>query len=304
MKYLALPAIILTAFCLLTSCKQTENKSNKIIIVCTTSIIGDGLKNICDSNFIVKSLMGPDIDPHTYKASPNDINNLKSADIIFYNGLHLEGKMSEILHNLEKSRAVYAISDTLQKHELLKIDSVADAFDPHLWFSIKRWSKCLEYAKNKINKKYPKFSKSLNQQWNNYLIQLKETSASVTKTINKIPVEKKILVTAHDAFNYFANDFNFEVKGLQGISTLSEYGLKDISELIQFIIKNDIKSIHTESSISPKSIEAVIEGCNNKGHKLILGDVLYSDALGHEKTSANTYIKMYLYNVNAITKDI
>ena len=304
MKYLKSIIKILIVFSILTSCKESKNQNNKINIVCTTSIIGDGLQNICDSNFVVKSLMGPDIDPHTYKASPSDINDLKSADIIFYNGLHLEGKMSEILHQLKKSRLVYAVADTLIPNELLKIDSVADAFDPHLWFSIKRWSKCLEYAKSKICKNYPIHTPKLNQQWNNYSKKLDRTSIIADSIINTIPNEKRILVTAHDAFNYFANDFNFQVKGLQGISTLSEYGLKDITNLIDFIIDNEIKAIHTESSISPKSIEAVIEGCEEKGHKIILGDVLYSDALGHQKSDANTYTKMYLYNINTIIKDI
>jgi manganese/zinc/iron transport system substrate-binding protein len=216
----------------------------------------------------------------------------------------LEGKMADILHQLEKTRDVYAVADTLQEVELLKIDSVADAFDPHIWFSIHKWKKCLEFAKNKINKQYPQHKTLVNQNWKEYKLSLNTTLANANKTIDSIPHHQRILVTAHDAFNYFAYDFEFTVKGLQGISTLSEYGLKDITNIIDYIIKNNIKAIHTESSISPKSIQAVIEGCKSRGHQLIQGDVLYSDALGDIESGADTYNKMYLYNIKAITKDI
>lgn len=292
-------------FLMLLSC-QTEKKenTNTNYIVCTTGMIADALKNIIgeDKDFKIITLMGAGVDPHLYKATPKDLQSLRKATIIFYNGLHLEGKMAEILENFAKQKKVVALAEQLDKKKLRLI--AKDQYDPHIWFDVALWSESIAIIPTILTQKFPNKKDIFEKNATIYLQKLEKLHQATQKNIAQIPQNQRVLITAHDAFGYFGKAYQIDVKGLQGISTLSDFGLKDITDLINFIIKNKIKAIFVESSIPKKSLEAVIEGCKQKKHPIKIGGTLYSDALGAENTKVGNYIGMVEENVKIIVDNL
>jgi len=251
-------------------------------IVATTSIIGDAIQNIVGDQAHFIKLMGPGVDPHAYKATPKNIQDLSHADIIFYNGLHLEGKMADVLANFSKRKPVYAASHGIDPSKYLGDSKSVDAIDPHIWFDISLWRQAVAYMSMQLQHIDP--------------------HEEVKKLIHKIPKAQRVLITAHDAFSYFGRAYDIEVKGLQGISTVEECGLRDITNLVDFIIQRKIKAIFPENSVPNKPLRAVVEGCQKKGHVVVLGTELYSDALAEEDTPEGTYIGMVMSNVTTIVE--
>lgn len=283
------------------SCKQTKEKSNKLQIVTTTSIVTDLVTNIGKDKVEIKGLMGAGVDPHLYKASEGDVSKLFNADVVIYNGLHLEGKLEDVFEKLHhQNKKTIAISNGLDKSELISSKQFASNYDPHIWFGISNWKQMIQYVANQLseidvqNKEY--YQKNATE----YLKEIKETEAKIVKKIAELPVEKRILVTAHDAFNYFGKEFNFQVVGLQGLSTATEAGVKDVRELANFIINNNVKAVFVESSVPKRTIEALKAAVVSKKHHLTVGGTLFSDALGTKGTKEGTYTGMYEYNVNTI----
>ncbi len=274
-------------------------RSKKLQVVGTTSIITDALKNIGGDRIEVTGLMGPGVDPHLYKARESDVQALANADIIFYNGLHLEGKMASLLANMRDNVQTVALSDALADEELLKTN-FAGMHDPHIWHDVSRWIKVIEYINeilcafdNACDDSYEKNSQ-------NYVAQLKQLDAYVKEQVASIAPKDRILVTAHDAFSYFGNAYGFTVIGLQGISTDSEVGTRDIQNLVRYIVKNKIPALFIESSIPKRNIEAVQKAVQSYGRNVALGPELYSDALGAPQSLAGTYIGMITHNIDAI----
>lgn len=284
------------------SCKPSTDKVNRngIFIVCTTGIIADVVRNIVGEKAIVHSLMGAGVDPHLYKATQGDIEKLEKADIIFYNGLHLEGKMVDVLERLAKRRNVIAVTDAVPKSALRTSPQFKDAFDPHVWFDPILWSYTTEIILKTVSDSYPADSAYYRKNARDYAFRLNKLFEEASGVLESIPAKERVLITAHDAFYYFGNRFNFEVRGLQGISTISEFGLKDVTELVDYISDNKIKSIFIESSVPPRNLEAIIKGCEAKGHHIKIGGTLYSDALGETGTPEGTYIGMFRANINTI----
>lgn len=275
-----------------------ETGKGKFQIVCTTGMIADAAKNIVGDKAEVIALMGSGVDPHLYKASQGDVSKLVKADLILYNGVHLEGKMAEMLHKIGRKKPVFALGDGIDKTDLRKLSG--ETYDPHIWFSIKLWKLATEEAYKAIIKTDSSNSKYYNQNKIKYIHQLDSLENWVKTAINSIPEKQRILITAHDAFGYFGDEYQVKVKGLQGISTVSEFGLKDVTNLVNYIISNNIKAVFVESSVSPKAIEAVIAGCKSKNHDLKIGGSLYSDAMGEKNSPEGNYIGMYTYNVKQI----
>ena len=244
--------------------------------------------------------MGPGVDPHLYKASQGDLKALSSADIIVYNGLHLEGKMIEILEKLHKSKIVIAASDGISSKELIQSSYFQDNYDPHIWFDVELWDKAIYYITKELIVSGLIDSSYLHNNYIKYKSQLDSLDSATLVQITSINEKQRVLITAHDAFSYFGRAYNIEVKGLQGISTLSEYGLKDISEMVNYINKNKIKAVFVESSVSDRSLNAVIEGCKSNGHQIKIGGTLYSDAMGAKNTAEGNYIGMVNHNVKTI----
>jgi manganese/zinc/iron transport system substrate-binding protein len=276
--------------------------SPSLKIVVTTSIIGDAIQNIVGDQAQVIKLMGPGVDPHAYKATPKNIQDLSHADIIFYNGLHLEGKMADVLNNFSKRKPVYAASDGINPNKYLGDPKSPDATDPHIWFDISLWREAVAYMSKQLQLIEPSAAAYYQKNTKKYLQALEELHDEVTKLIQKIPPKQRVLITAHDAFSYFGRAYDIEVKGLQGISTVEECGLRDITNLVNFIIQRKVKAIFPENSVPNKPLRAVIEGCQQKGHQVVLGAELYSDALGEQDTPEGTYIGMVMSNVTRIVE--
>ncbi len=297
---LLLATVTVTIFFSCDSEQTTSSSHKKLNIVSTTGMIGDAVQNIVGDSAEVLSLMGPGVDPHVYKVTQSDIKKLMNADIIFYNGLHLEGKMGEILEQMSKQKPVIAVSEGLTKEQLRATSEFQGNFDPHIWFSVQLWSDVVQFVGEnlaKIDVDHTSFYENNTAQ---YVEELKSLHSWTQEQINRIPEQQRVLVTAHDAFGYFGREYGVEVKGLQGLSTAAEYGLKDVTNLVGFISENKIKAVFVEGSVSDRSIKAVIEGCENKKHNVVIGGTLYSDAMGTNNTPEGTYIGMVKYNVVTI----
>lgn len=288
------------------ACQNTtkDQDTSKITIVTTTGHIADMVQNIVGNKAEVKALMGPGVDPHLYKASLSDLKELSNADIIFYSGLHLEGKMGEVFHKLARTKKVIAVSDGIPQELLLLADSANHVPDPHIWFDVTLWRYCLQKVTETLTQSYPADSLIFRQNAKKYDAELSALNEFVAKEIASIPKTQRVLVTAHDAFGYFGKRYNMEVLGLQGISTLSEYGLSEITTLTKFLVSRNIRSVFVETSVSDKAINSVIEGCRQKGHEIKIGGSLYSDALGAPMTSEGTYIGMFRANVKLIKEGL
>lgn len=297
--------IVITLLLLGVSCiNKTEEKNNVLKIVTTTTMITDLVKNIGGNTIELEGLMGAGVDPHLYKASEGDVTKLFNADIIFYNGLHLEGKLVEVFEKMKGKKTTIGLGEFLPKEELIGSDYFASNYDPHVWFSIAYFK---EYAKKVgavLAEKDPKNKTMYEANTKTYLEKLSRLEIAVQSQIDQLPPEKRILVTAHDAFNYFGKTYDFEVVGLQGLSTATEAGVKDVQNLSNFIIEKQVKAIFVESSVPRRTIEALQEAVKAKGFDVKIGGSLYSDALGDTNSVEGSYIGMFEYNVNTIVSEL
>ena len=284
----------------LTACSESSEKET--LIVCTTGMVGDAVKHLMGDSVKVEVLMGPGVDPHLYKATQGDITDLNNADVIVYNGLHLEGKMVEIFKKLGRLKTTIAVGEQVDKSRLINNTEFVGAEDPHIWFDVALWSDAIAGVGAQLQKEFPKKQEVIAQNLAAYQAELKELDDFARNQIATIPDSQRVMITAHDAFKYFGKAYGMEVRGLQGISTAAEYGLQDVSELVKFIVDRKIKAIFVESSVPKKSIEAVIEGCRERGHDVKLGGELFSDAMGTAGTPEGTYVGMVRHNVEVITE--
>ncbi|WP_104734998.1 metal ABC transporter solute-binding protein, Zn/Mn family [Hanstruepera ponticola] len=283
------------------SCKTDSKKTDKLNVVTTTTMITDLVKNIGGDLINIEGLMGSGVDPHLYKASEGDVTKLANADIIFYNGLHLEGKLVEVFEKMgTQNIKTVAVSDAIDKNTLIGSEYFASNYDPHIWFDITYWEQVTQFVVNKLSEAVPSEKDTFKANGDNYLSQLNNLKTEINATINALPKEKRILVTAHDAFNYFGKAFEFEVVGLQGLSTATEAGVQDVQKLAAFIIDKKVNAIFVESSVPKRTIKALQAAVKSKGHDVTIGGTLYSDALGNAGTVEGTYIGMFKYNVNTI----
>ena len=300
--------IIFVLFVMLSliGCKNNQNTStDQLIAVTTTTMITDLVKNIGGDLITVNGLMGAGVDPHLYKASEGDVTKLYNADIIFYNGLHLEGKLVEVFEKMgNANKTQVALGEVLDEAGLIGSDYFASNFDPHVWFSIPYFKQFAREVAAVLSEKDPKYASNFETNLEQYLLQLDKLETEIKATIETLPETKRILVTAHDAFNYFGQTYGFEVVGLQGLSTATEAGVKDVQRLTEFIIEKQVKAIFVESSVPRRTIEALKEAVKARGFDVKIGGSLYSDALGNTGTVEGTYIGMFRYNVNTIVNEL
>lgn len=296
---LSMGVLVATATLLACTSKSKEAPvAGKLTIVTTTGMIEDAVKNIAGDRANVISLMGPGVDPHLYKATQGDLEKLTNADVVFYNGLHLEGKMGEVLEKLGRTKPVIAVAADIEE---ARLRTVADGVhDPHIWFNVDLWKEAVKTAAEALSQVDSTNREAYAANASGYLGRLDSLHAWVGNYVKEIPEQQRVLITAHDAFGYFGDAYGIEVRGLQGISTVSEFGLKDVTELVNFIIERKIKAIFVETSVSEKSINAVIEGCRDKGWEVAIGGSLYSDAMGQPGTLDGTYLGMVQKNVQVI----
>ncbi|MDQ3692941.1 MAG: zinc ABC transporter substrate-binding protein [Chloroflexota bacterium] len=272
-----------------------------IQVVTTIGQIADIAQNIGGDLVAAQALMGPGIDPHLYQATEGDINTLLEADIILYNGLNLEGRMADILVQLAGDRAVVAVTDTIPEDLLLEPAEFQGQYDPHVWFDPTLWAYTVERTAAALSGLDPDNAETYAANAEAYLTELATHDEEWLAKLATIPEENRTLVTAHDAFNYFGGHFGLEVAGLQGISTESEAGVGDVQAIVDEIIEAGIPAIFVESSVSPRTIEAVQAAVRDAGMEVEIGGELFSDAMGDAGTPEGTYIGMVDHNVNTIT---
>lgn len=275
------------------------NKEDKLKVVVTTTIIEDVAKNIAGDLVDIEALMGPGVDPHLYKASAGDVGKMSEADMVIYNGLHLEGKMGEVFENID-GKIIFAANENLPESELLDLKTNPGYFDPHVWFDVQIWKLVTDRIAQGLKELDPDNSKVYDENLARYQLELDELDKYVRDKIEELDEDKRILVTAHDAFQYFGNQYGFEVRGLQGISTDAEVGTSDVRDLATFIVENQIKAVFLESSVPERNIEALKQAVEAKGFDVKIGGKLHSDSTGGAGTSAESYIGTVTENINTI----
>lgn len=300
MKKYIIILIALVAF----SCKKEEKKdrvNEKLRVVTTTSQVTD-LVNVLAGDLVeIEGLMGAGVDPHLYKASEGDVTKFYNADVIFYSGLHLEGKLEDVFEKMRhQGKKTIAISDAVLTSDLISSADFASSYDPHFWFSIPKWKKATEYVAEELSKLDAKNAIKYAANAKGYIEKLTTLERDNLTKLEVLSKEKRILVTAHDAFAYFGKGYDFQVVSLQGLSTATEAGVQDVQRISNFIIKHNVKSIFIESSVPVRTVEALQAAVKAKDHQVEIGGTLYSDALGNTNTIEGTYIGMYEYNMKTI----
>jgi manganese/zinc/iron transport system substrate-binding protein len=301
---------LLGVMSLLTACGQAAGEAEAdfsqrpIRVVTTVGMIGDIVQNVGGEHVEVTNLMGPGVDPHLYKASEGDVSRMAEADIIFYNGLHLEAKMGEVLEKMEGRIRTAAVTEGIDQSELLAPPEFEGSFDPHVWFDVALWMEAAKQVRDTLVEMDPNHADHYQANAESYLAELSELHDYVEAQAEKVPGEQKVLITAHDAFNYFGRAYGFEVRGLQGISTAAEAGTADVQDLAEFIAEKKIPAIFVESSVPPRTIEAVQAAVRSRGFEVEIGGELFSDAMGDPDTSEGTYAGMVRHNIDTIVNSL
>lgn len=281
---------------------QSPSSDPRPLVLCTTNILAEvsaQLLGPLQDSIRLQSLMGPGVDPHLYKASQGDLQALSEADLIIYNGLQLEGKMSQILKNME-SRAVLAAAEAVPREFWLNATDYPDAYDPHLWQDPLLWDYAVAAISEALQQQFPAYAARIDAQSETYRQRLAQLARAMDSMWQEVPEKQRVLITAHDAFKYYGRRYNLEVRGLQGISTAAEYGIRDLNDLADYAAERRVKAIFVESSVSPRSIEALQRAAQDRGHAMAVGGKLYSDALGGEGSNAETYLSMLEHNTKTM----
>lgn len=269
----------------------------------TVGMVTDIVKQVAGDKAKVVGIIGEGVDPHLYKPTRNDVAALLEADVVFYSGLMLEGKMDDTLKKVEANgKFVRAVTSLIDKSFLLQPPEFAGHNDPHVWMAVPGWMKAVEAVAKSLGEYDPPNASYYNENAARYVEELKKLDAYARKSIASIPQSSRILITAHDAFNYFGREYGIEVRGIQGISTESEAGLQDINRLVEIIVKNHVKAVFVESSVAEKNVRALVDGAAARRESVTIGGSLYSDAMGAPGAYEGTYIGMIDHNVTIITR--
>lgn len=297
--FTALSSLLLFA---LLACAPADGPANDgpLRVVTTTGMIADTAARIVGDNGTVEGLMGPGVDPHLYKASESDVRKLSNADLILYNGLFLEGKMGDILVKLARQRPVVAVSETIPEEDRREPPEMLGHYDPHIWFDVRLWAETLTPVVDELSVLRPEHEDAFRANAEAFRRELLELDAWAQSRIEEIPPEKRVLVTAHDAFGYFGERYGVEVVGIQGISTVAEAGLRDVQRVVDLVVEREIPAIFVESSVPRRTVEAVVAAARERGHEVVVGGELFSDAMGAPGTEEGTYPGMVRHNVNTI----
>ncbi|WP_244534627.1 zinc ABC transporter substrate-binding protein [Hyphomicrobium sp. CS1GBMeth3] len=274
----------------------------KISIVATTGMIADAVKQVGGERVSVTALMGPGVDPHTYRQTRSDIAAMIKAKAVFWHGLYLEAQLEDFLRDLGKKKTVVALAESLPKEQLLSNKDYPGRYDPHVWMDPRLWKGVVVAARDALIALDPDGADTFKANADRHLAEIDTLATYSDKAFATVPEGSRVLVTAHDAFGYFGKAYGYEVLGIQGISTESEAGLKQIEALVDIIVQKKISAIFVESSVSDRNVRALIEGAGAKGHTVVIGGELYSDAMGAPGTYEGTYIGMIDHNATVITR--
>jgi manganese/zinc/iron transport system substrate-binding protein len=295
---LATLAVLLLTACGGAGALSAEGKT--LYVVTTTGQIGDAAKIIGGDHVTVDSLMGPGVDPHLYTASESDVSKLSEADVILYNGLFLEAQMAKVLEQIGQRKTAVPVAEKIPVERLLASPNYADEHDPHVWFDVELWSIAVEEVRDTLMSADPDNAAAYHANASAYLAELEALNAYVAEQAGRVPEQQRVLITAHDAFNYFGRAYGFEVLGLQGISTQSEASTADVQNLASFIVENEIPAIFVESSVPVRTIEAVQAAVAAQGFDVQIGGSLFSDAMGNQGTPEGHYTGMVRHNIDTI----
>ena len=276
----------------------------QITVVATTGMIADTARAIGGDHVDVRALMGPGVDPHAYRQTRSDIVAMTRADLVLWHGLYLEAQMEEFFEDLGRRRMVVAVAEALPRNLLLAHEDYDNRFDPHVWMDPDLWRHVAAEIRDALAEVDPENAAFYLASAESFLTELDTVSAYAREALASVPDDSRVLLTAHDAFNYFGQAYGFEVLGIQGISTESEAGLVRIAELVDLLVARGIRAVFVESSVSDRNIRALIEGAAARGHEVRIGGELFSDAMGEPGSYEGTYIGMIDHNVTIITRSL
>lgn len=276
--------------------------ASKLQITATTGMIADAARQIGGEHAVVTGLMGPGVDPHAYRQTRTDILALARADLVLWHGLYLEAQLEAFFQSFAKDRFVLAVAESVPQKLLIAHDVYKDKVDPHVWMDPERWVYVVRAIRDVLINRKPEAAVLMTANAGRHLADIAALSAYAKKVLATVPADQRVLVTAHDAFNYFGLAYDFEVVGIQGISTEGEAGLNRVAQLVDLLVSRQVQAVFVESSVSDRNIRALIEGAASKGHQVAVGGELFSDAMGEPGTYEGTYIGMIDHNVTTIAR--
>jgi manganese/zinc/iron transport system substrate-binding protein len=286
-----------------TGCGAETSSNSPYKITTTVGMVTDIVRQVAGDKAVVTGLIGEGVDPHLYKPTRSDVAALLQSDIVFYVGLMLEGKMADTLVRVARGgKPVYAVTELIDEKYLLEPEGLAGHYDPHLWMDVPAWSRCVEAVAQALSEFDAAHAGYYRANAARYRAELDKLDEYARRTIATIPDKSRVLITAHDAFNYFGRAYGLNVMGIQGISTESEAGLQDINRLVDFIVENDIGAVFVETSVPDKNVRALIEGARARGKTVVIGGSLFSDAMGPPGSYEGSYIGMIDHNVTTIAR--
>ncbi len=296
--WVALAGVALSA-----ACQAGDAPPKTRNIVTTVGMVTDIVSTVMGEGANVRGIIGEGVDPHLYKPTRNDVIALQGADVIFYSGLMLEGKMTDALVRVARGgKPVFAVTELLDEQYLIEPPGMNGHWDPHVWMDVSAWSRAVEAVRASLSQVDPDGADRYRANAEALRAELGKLHAYVGKAIGSIPEPQRVLITAHDAFNYFGRAYGIEVRGIQGISTESEAGLDDINRLVQLLVERRIAAVFVETSVADRNVRALVEGARARGHEVKVGGALYSDAMGPADTYEGTYIGMIDHNATVIAR--
>lgn len=279
--------------------------AEQVSVVATTGMIGDIASRIAGDRARVETIMKPGVDPHLYNPTRSDVARLMNADLILYNGLKLEGKMQDTFERLQANgKAVVAVASQLDEARLLAPAGAGGHPDPHVWMDVEAWSAVSVFIRDTLVGEFPEAGEDFRRNAEGLLEEMDLLEDYVSTVIDSIPERRRLLVTAHDAFNYFGRAYGIEVRGIQGLSTESEAGIRDINELIDVMVEREVSAVFVETSVADKNVKSVVEGARSRGHEVVVGGSLYSDAMGQTGAYEGTYVGMIDHNATTIATSL
>lgn len=303
----ALAILLALALCwslLIGSPLRADAVKPRFTCVATTGMVADIVRNVAGDRLEVIGLIGEGVDPHLYKLTRSDIARLMRADVVFYSGLLLEGKMTDSLERIGRSgKPVFAVTEAIDEAYILQSEQYEGAPDPHVWMDPVAWSQAALVVADRLAERFdPSNAAKYRANYSQYAAQLADLDAYIEGVIGSIPPERRVLITAHDAFKYFGRRYGLEVLGIQGISTESEAGVRDIERLVDLLVERKVPAVFVETTVPQRSVRALIAGARARGHKVVIGGNLFSDAMGAGGTYEGTYIGMLDHNATIIAR--
>lgn len=289
-------------FLVIAAALMAAPKSYPFQVTTTVGMVTDIVRQVAGDKAAVTGVMGAGVDPHLYKPTRDDVALMMRADVIFYSGLMLEGKMADTLIKIARTKPVHAVTQLIEEKYLLEPEEMQGHYDPHVWMDPMAWAKAVEAVGGALAEFDPANADHYRSNAAGYIKRCEELAAYGRRVLATVPESSRVLISSHDAFNYFGRAFGLKVMGVQGLSTESEAGLQRINDLVDYIVKYDVRAVFVESSVSPRNIEALVQGVQSRGKALRIGGELYSDAMGAEGTYEGTYLGMLDHNITTVAR--